>query len=186
MNPLFHKILTRFYYKLHNLLPVVNKKAHHHMTEKKQQKSSRQSLTRRLMPSILMPGQNRMNKKMGAQWMYERLVKSIIDFEDDLDEEHEVGANLVSFNDTETFSIMDIGFWDPDLIIFFGISPEGNRIQLMQHVSQVNIMLVAMKKPEEKPARRIGFILEQKMPKQKGKKKPGRKTKPKSKKLSAE
>lgn len=151
------------------------------MTEKNTS-PSRPSLTRRLMPSILMPGQEGLNKKMNAQWMYERLVKSIIDFEQNLDEEHEVAAQLVSFNNNETFNIMDVGFWDPDLIIFFGMSPQGNRIQLMQHVSQVNIMLVAMPKVEKKePPRRIGFILEQKMPKKKGKKKPSRKTKPEAK-----
>lgn len=152
------------------------------MSKEKTRKSSRPSLTRRLMPSILIPGQEGMSKKMNAQWMYERLVKAIIDFEENLDEEHEVAAQLVSFNDQETFNIMDVGFWDPDLIIFFGVNPEGNRVQLMQHVSQVNIMLVAIKKPEEKePPRRIGFVLQQKMPKKKGKKKPDRKTKTKDK-----
>lgn len=151
------------------------------MTDEKTPKKLLPSVRRRLLPSILIPGQASRRQKQAAQSMYERLVRAIIEFESALDEEHEVGAQLVSFDDKQTFNIMDIGFWDPDLIIFFGVTQANNRVQLMQHISQINIMLVAMPKVEKKsPPRRIGFILEQKMPKvKKGKKSPDRKTKSK-------
>lgn len=151
------------------------------MTDKKQVIAPKPNLIRRFMPSILMSGQAH-RQKMAAEWMYERLVHAIIEFEESLDDEHEVAAQLVSFNDAETFNITDVGFWEPDLIVFFGTTSRGNRVQLMQHISQVNLMLVAIKKPEKKePPRRIGFILEQKMPSKKSRKKSGRKTKSKSK-----
>ena len=97
-----------------------------------------------------------------AQWMYMRIAQAIVAFEKTLDSEHEVGFHLVSTNGGQTMHVMDVGYWAPDLVLFFGRSGDGSPIQLMQHVTQVSLMLVAAKKeaPEEAP-RRIGFdILE--------------------------
>ncbi|MBU2490436.1 MAG: hypothetical protein KKA60_13695 [Proteobacteria bacterium] len=38
-----------------------------------------------------------------AEWMYERIVCSINDFEEALDHDHEVGARLVTFGANVTF-----------------------------------------------------------------------------------
>ena len=97
-----------------------------------------------------------------AQWMYMRIAQAIVAFEKTLDSEHEVGFHLVSTNGGQTMHVLDVGFWAPDLVLFFGRGGDGSPIQLMQHVTQVSLMLVAAKKeaPEEAP-RRIGFdILE--------------------------
>ena len=95
-----------------------------------------------------------------AKWMYERVVKSINEFEQDLDFDHEVGARLVSFGSEVTFNIVDVGYWGPDMIIFHGISPEGKNLQLLQHMSQLSVLLVAAEKVDnDKKARRIGFKL---------------------------
>lgn len=92
-----------------------------------------------------------------AQWMFQRLAQAIVAFEKQLDAEHEVGFRLVSFNDNQTFHALDIGFWAPDLILFFGRGPDGAPMQLIQHVSQVSMLLVAARKLTEEPPRRIGF-----------------------------
>ena len=55
--------------------------------------------------------------------------------------------------------IVDVGFWGPDLIIFFGRNPDGKPVRLVQHYTQINVVLAAIKKPEEREARRIGFQL---------------------------
>ena len=93
-----------------------------------------------------------------AQWMYQRIAQAIVAFEKTLDSEHEVGFHLVSTSGGQTMHVLDVGFWAPDLVLFFGRSSEGAPIQLMQHVTQVNLMLVAAKKeaPEQAP-NRIGF-----------------------------
>src|SRR5262249_34955772 len=93
-----------------------------------------------------------------AEWMYRRIVKAIVDFETSLDKEHEIGMRLVSFANREVFNINNVGFWNPDMIIFFGISADGQPVELIQHMSQLNIMLVAAKKMNEE-AQRIGFQL---------------------------
>lgn len=94
-----------------------------------------------------------------AQWTYERLVTFINNFESALDDEHEVGVRLVSFGAEVTFHIEDIGYWEPDIITFYGVGDDGESIQLIQHLSQLSVLLVAMKKLEDDP-RRIGFDLE--------------------------
>jgi hypothetical protein len=96
--------------------------------------------------------------KNPAEWMYERLVRSIAQFEEKLEESQEIGLRLVNFGNHETFHILDVGFWGPDLVKFYGSSFDGKPFELMQHMSQVNVLLVAVPKTSEKP-RRIGFEL---------------------------
>lgn len=92
-----------------------------------------------------------------AKLMYERLGKYINDFESSLDEEHEIGARLVSFGQALTFHINNVSYYGPDIISFDGVNSEGEKVQLIQHISQLSVLLVAMKKLEDRP-RRIGFI----------------------------
>ncbi len=96
-----------------------------------------------------------------AEWTYERLGEYIQNFEKDLDEEHEIGARLVSFGQTVTFHIESVGYYGPDIITFYGINERGERIQLIQNISQLSVLLIAVKKLEDKP-KRIGFIWSEK------------------------
>ncbi len=95
--------------------------------------------------------------KSEAQWAYERLILYIQNFESQLDNEHEVGMGLAGA-DVGTLLIQGIGFFAPDLVTFYGEDEDGGRMQLIQHVSQLNVMLVASPKREETP-NRIGFRL---------------------------
>jgi len=92
-----------------------------------------------------------------AQWMYARIAQAIVAFEKQLDREHEVGFHLVNIAGEQTMHVLDVGYWAPDLILFFGRAPDGSPMQLMQHVTQVSLLLVAAKKPGEEEPRRIGF-----------------------------
>jgi hypothetical protein len=97
-----------------------------------------------------------------AKWMHERLVRSIVQFESGLDDQHEIGARLVSFSEREPIHIEDVGFWGPDLIIFDGRNLDGHPVQLLQHVTQISVLLVAVPKAAQE-ARRIGFELQKKL-----------------------
>ena len=96
-----------------------------------------------------------------AKWMFERLATYIKQFESRLDDQHEIGARLVSFGANLTFHIEDMGYFGPDMIVFYGKNDKGEPVQLIQHTSQLNVLLVAVRKQEERP-RRIGFILDEK------------------------
>jgi len=97
-----------------------------------------------------------------AQWAYMRLAQAIVAFEKKLDSEHEVGFHLVQFGGGQVFHAENLGYWAPDLLIFFGKNGLGDPIQLIQHVSQLNVLLVASKKADSEDApRRIGFDIMQ-------------------------
>lgn len=93
-----------------------------------------------------------------ADEFHRRLISWINDFHRNLDEEHEVGARLVSFGQTVTFHIDDISYWNPSLISFQGKNENGDSVELIQHVSQISILLVALKRENSsQPKRPIGF-----------------------------
>ncbi|MEM9343979.1 MAG: DUF6173 family protein [Pseudomonadota bacterium] len=98
-------------------------------------------------------------QKSPAEWAYQRLVLYIQNFEKQLKPEHEVAIGLTG-SEAGVIRIEGIGFFDPDMITFYGYDPTGARTQLIQHVSQLNVALRAMPKPTgETEARRIGFRL---------------------------
>ena len=108
-----------------------------------------------------------------AEWAFKRMAKYIADFEEGMNDDEEVGSTLVSADSGHTFHIEDMGYWSPDIITFDGKNERGDRIRLVQHISQLNVCLLALQKPEpekEIPARRIGFMLTQKAEKKKTKK----------------
>ncbi len=93
-----------------------------------------------------------------ASEFHKRLQKWISDFEQALDQKHEVGARLVSFGQSVTFHLENIGYWNPSLISFSGFTDDGEPVELIQHVSQISILLVRVKRSDPlKPKRPIGF-----------------------------
>lgn len=51
----------------------------------------------------------------------------------------------------------EIGYQNPDLLYFYG-TVNGNEAQLIQHISQLNFLLMTQPKPEpQAKPRRIGF-----------------------------
>ncbi|MBC7142097.1 MAG: hypothetical protein H5U18_08060 [Rhodobacteraceae bacterium] len=97
--------------------------------------------------------------KSPAQWAYERLILYIKNFESQLDNEHEVAMGFTG-GDAGVLRIEGIGYFDPDVVTFYGRDEDGARTQLIQHVTQLNVMLRALQKaPEIEEPRRIGFRL---------------------------
>ena len=69
----------------------------------------------------------------------------------------------MGFTDTGggILKIEGLGYFDPDVVTFYGSDQTGARVQLVQHVTQLNVLLRAMPKTEDAPEpRRIGFKLE--------------------------
>jgi len=115
----------------------------------------------RISAQIIEPSEMAPCAKSAAESTYQRLLKYIGQFEMQLDRDHEVGGRFVAFGDDAHFHIADVGYWNPDIITFDGFDQGGNRVKLIQHVSQLNVLLVAVRKttPPAEPPRRIGFYL---------------------------
>ena len=96
-----------------------------------------------------------------ADYSYEVILERIKYFEDSLDDEHEVAVKLASFGQALTLSVTDIGYSNPSTLVFHGYVGD-QPATLIQHMSQLNFLLVAVKKSDpEKPPRRIGFSVGQ-------------------------
>lgn len=97
--------------------------------------------------------------KSPAEWAHDRLVLYIRSFEQQLDADQEVAMGFAA-SDAGVIRIEGIGFFAPDILTFYGRDEGGMKTQLVQHVSQLSVMLRAVPKAEpEEPARRIGFRL---------------------------
>ncbi|MEO0389512.1 MAG: DUF6173 family protein [Pseudomonadota bacterium] len=98
-------------------------------------------------------------RKSPAQWAYERIILYLKNFEEQLDQDHEVAMGFTG-GDVGSLRIEGMGYFDPDIVTFYGTDPAGARVQLVQHVSQLNVMLRALPKEVQTAApKRIGFRL---------------------------
>jgi Family of unknown function (DUF6173) len=88
------------------------------------------------------------------------IQKYVEKFEAQLDNEHEVGGALDFFGGNVFFHAEIIGFSTSSIITFYGTTEEGEKLQSIQHVSQLNFLLKKAEKTEDK-ARRVGFIWEE-------------------------
>ncbi|KAF0172347.1 MAG: hypothetical protein FD162_2444 [Rhodobacteraceae bacterium] len=98
-------------------------------------------------------------QKSPAEWAYDRLVLYIRNFEKQLDSNHEIAMGFAG-SDAGVLKIEGLGFFEPDMITFYGRDEDGTKTQLIQHIAQLSVMLRAVpKSTPEAPPTRIGFRL---------------------------
>ncbi len=85
------------------------------------------------------------------------MILYIQKFEEGLDSDHEVGMGFAG-SEAGTLHIKGMGYFAPDIVTFYGVDQNGTKTQLVQHVSQLNVMLKAAPKLREQ-AERVGFQL---------------------------
>lgn len=91
---------------------------------------------------------------------FEILKDYILDFEKNLDHEHEVGMLLANFSKNVLLQVTHISYEYPSLMIFKGYS-NGVTATLIQHVSQLSFLLTAVQKEPNRPKRKIGFSIQE-------------------------
>ena len=93
--------------------------------------------------------------KSPARWAYKRLIMYIQNFEKTLDNTQEFAGDSSGVIKSE-----GMGYYDPDIVTFYGLDPSGTKTQLVQHVTQLSVMLRALPKDvEAEEPNRIGFRL---------------------------
>ncbi|MFM7334204.1 MAG: DUF6173 family protein [Tabrizicola sp.] len=98
--------------------------------------------------------------KSPAEWAHDRLVAYIRQFEAELDAKQEIAMGFAS-DESGVLRIEGLGYFDPDIITFYGRDEAGAKTQLIQHVTQLSVTLRAVpKEAEAEPPRRIGFQLD--------------------------
>ena len=93
-----------------------------------------------------------------ASEFHKQLVLWIEDYNAKLDDEHEVGIRLVSFGQTIVFHLEKMGYSNPSLIMFIGKTENGDPVELVQHVSQISVLLMKLQRRDNsKPKSPIGL-----------------------------
>jgi hypothetical protein len=93
-----------------------------------------------------------------ASGLCARIAKAIERFDATLKRDEEVGMRLLTSGQAITFHFEAMDFFNPSLLIFKGTTDDGERIELVQHVSQLSFLLVALpRKNPDQPRRRFGF-----------------------------
>jgi len=104
-------------------------------------------------------GAEKVASKSPAQWAYERIILYLKNFEEQLDADHEAAMGYTG-GDAGVLRIEGMGYFDPDIVTFYGTDPAGGKTQLIQHVTQLNVMLRTVPKAAEAAEpNRIGFRL---------------------------
>lgn len=89
-----------------------------------------------------------------AGYTFASLKREVERFQRGLDEEHEMG--MLMAGGIGAIHLRSIKPVDPDLFVFDGLDESQRDVRVIQHYSQVSLVLVALPKLEEQ-AHRIGF-----------------------------
>jgi hypothetical protein len=96
-----------------------------------------------------------------ARIIHAKLRERIEEFQAKLAPNQEIGAYLASFGAQTLISIDRLDYSDPFLIILSGIDQNGNRVELVQHTSQLSLLFTTVTLKEGSKGRRIGFHVEE-------------------------
>jgi hypothetical protein len=72
--------------------------------------------------------------KSPAEWAHDRLVMYIRNFESQLDAEQEIAMGFAS-DESGVLRIEGLGYFEPDIVTFYGRDDDGAKTQLIQHVT---------------------------------------------------
>lgn len=108
----------------------------------------------KIQPVKTPAAQGRIHPEAGV---YKAIREYFEQFEAELDSGQEIAIRLASFGNEVDFRLEKIGFTLPSLITFIGVTDVGEKIQLVQHVSQLSYMLRAVEKLNDQPTR-IAFF----------------------------
>ena len=86
----------------------------------------------------------------------EAIIQEIRVFEENLGPDHEIGMPIIGGPSGLLIHIRTVRVIDDDKLTFNGFDSDSNPVRLVQHLSQLNFLMLAVKKLAEKPAR-IGF-----------------------------
>lgn len=98
-------------------------------------------------------------ERFEASQMCQHLIARAKAFEESLPEDAEIGLRLASFGMAASLHVRAIGYKDPNIIEFHGVDDTGRNLSLIQHLSQLSVLFVAMKPVEAKPYR-VGFTVD--------------------------
>lgn len=94
-----------------------------------------------------------------ASIVAENLYQEVINYQSNLTDGEDVAMSIVQFGQSTTILVDSIGYIGYNLVRFGGKDSSGKPLELIQHVSQLNFLLMVVPKEEPvKEKRQIGFV----------------------------
>ena len=94
-----------------------------------------------------------------AENIAKHIYDQVIEYQSNLDATNDVALVITQFNQSTTILVKTIGYIGYNLVCFYGQSTDGKPLVLIQHISQLNLLLTAAEKPKpDIPKRQIGFV----------------------------
>ena len=100
---------------------------------------------------------SRLAGRYSAEEIFDHLQERLREFQNALEDDEELGVRLANFGEAARLHIRSIGYANPNLIEFYCVNSEGEDVTLVQHLSQLSFMLVAVKALEAEEPYRVGF-----------------------------
>ena len=102
---------------------------------------------------------SKMQLDSSAEQVAYYLYEEIRDYQNKLPDTEDVAMSIVQFNQSITIFVKEIGCIGYNLVCFHGEDTSGKPLELIQHVQQLNFLLMVVQKPApEVPKRQIGFV----------------------------
>lgn len=92
-----------------------------------------------------------------AEQVYDHLIARVKAFQESLPDKYELGIQLANFGGERAVHVRGMGYRNPNIIEFYGLLEGQTQVAVVQHVSQLNFMLVAVPPVAEQEPYRIGF-----------------------------
>ena len=100
------------------------------------------------------------SEQIYSNTQFEIIRDYILEFQQNLDEQHDVGLLLAHMGGNVVMEVTQVSFEEPVLMVFKGYV-NGREATLIQHISQLNFLLTTVDKNPTKPHRTIGFTVNQ-------------------------
>lgn len=92
-----------------------------------------------------------------AEEVFNHLLSRVKDFQSTLPADYELGIRLGNFSGERAVHVRGMGYRNPNIIEFYGLLDGDKQVAVVQHVSQLNFMLLAVPPVAEQKPYRIGF-----------------------------
>lgn len=92
-----------------------------------------------------------------AEQVFHHILGRVKQFQSELPPDHELGLHLADFGGGRALHVRGMGFKNPNIIEFYGKLDGDQQVAVIQHISQLNFLLIAVPPPADQPPYRIGF-----------------------------
>ena len=100
---------------------------------------------------------NEIAQTNNAEYMAKVIGQRIVDFQSTLSAVQDVALQIIQFNNSITLYVTKVSHLGLGLIVFQGSDSANNPCEIVQHISQINVLMAIVSKPADIPHRKIGF-----------------------------